>query len=57
MPGRESQRVERVPVAVYLEPRLADLLKRQAIRERRSISMQAALYIERGLKDPNNGKS
>jgi hypothetical protein len=51
MTGKSDDKLDRVPVAVYLEPELATALKRQAAKERRTISMQAGLYIERGLKE------
>jgi hypothetical protein len=39
-----------VPLAVYLTPGLKEALRRAADRDRRSISMQAFVLIEKGLK-------
>jgi len=50
MRRRGVRKPGRVALAVYLEPKLASKLKTVAVKERRSVSMQAALYIEQGLR-------
>lgn len=49
MGSRREKKRERVALAVYLEPELAAKLKTIATKERRSASMQAAVFIERGV--------
>lgn len=41
---------DRVAVAVYLTKEIAEKLKKRAEDERRSVSMQAFVFIENGLK-------
>jgi hypothetical protein len=50
MGSRGVRKPGRVALAVYLEPKLASKLRTVAAKERRSVSMQAALYIERGIR-------
>jgi len=45
----KSKAQRRIGVAVYLEPWILRRLRATAVRERRSASTQAALYIEQGL--------
>ena len=45
----KSKAKRRVGLAVYLEPAILRNLKTAAVRDRRSTSTQAALYIEEGL--------
>ena len=51
VPRGKAKRVRnRVPVAVYMPKDAFEDLKNRAEVERRSMSMQAVVYIERGLK-------
>jgi len=55
MPNRVTAKEARVAIAVYLEQDLARELKNIALRERRSASMQAAVFIERGIRGKSAG--
>ena len=46
---RKDKAKRRVGLAVYVEPGILRALRRAAENDRRSASMQAALYIENGL--------
>ena len=47
---RKPQAQRRAALAVYLPPSLLRKLQKVAVRERRSTSAQALLFIERALK-------
>ncbi len=47
---RKPQAQRRADLAVYLPPTLLRKLQKVALRERRSTSAQALLFIERSLK-------
>lgn len=47
---RKPQAQRRAALAVYLPPSLLKKLQKVALRERRSTSAQALLFIERALK-------
>ncbi len=47
---RKPQAQRRAALAVYLPPTLLRKLQKVALRERRSTSAQALLFIERSLK-------
>jgi hypothetical protein len=46
---RKPASKQRVGLAVYLEPAVLRVLKKAAEGDRRSVSTQAALFIEEGL--------
>jgi hypothetical protein len=46
---RKPKEKRKVGLAIYLEPKVLQLLRATAEKDRRSLSDQGAIYIERGL--------
>lgn len=48
--GRKPRRVKRMPLAIYVPPEVLARLKEVAEKDRRSMSTEALLILEEGLR-------
>lgn len=54
--GRKPRRERKLPLAVYVSAELMDRLKEAADNDRRSLSNQAVVILERALELPGRAR-